>query len=114
MDSIGSPPGGVGEWFNPAALKAAAPARAPRVRIPPPPPSPLRARLLDAPDRATVVERQLGLHERRRLVVQDPDVDVGRLLADDRRQHALDPADVDLEGVVDRRPREIAGRERLA
>src|SRR5204862_477353 len=37
---------------------------------------------LDSPDRTVVVERLLGLHERRRLAAEDPHVRIRRLLAE--------------------------------
>src|SRR5258708_21915228 len=66
---------------------------------------------LDTPHRAAHVKRLLGSHERRRLTVEDPYVRVRRLLADERRDHAAQAADLHFQHIVRRFTSRSAGRK---
>ena len=55
---------------------------------------------LNTPDRAALIELALFSDECGRVTAEDPDVDVGELLADNRSDEAGDAAELDLDSVV--------------
>src|SRR5262245_41291190 len=63
-------------------------------------PLPVGSHEVHAPDRGPVVERPLEAKERGDLVVGDPAMEVGRVLADERGERIEDSSEVRLHGVL--------------
>src|SRR5437016_14051653 len=60
---------------------------------------PCRTRELERPGRPAEIEGPLRFQERRRILLQDPHTDRLWIFPEERRERALDPADVDLHDV---------------
>src|SRR5712692_11111891 len=70
---------------------------------------PDRARQLDSPGGPAEVKGPFGLDERGRSALENPDVIVGRLLAENRREQPGEAADLDFDDVVGRAPAQACG-----
>src|SRR6186997_1984647 len=55
---------------------------------------------LDPPDRPAVKQRAFRFYERRSGALENPDVRIGRLLADQRRQESSEASDFGLDDIV--------------
>src|SRR5256885_15173688 len=63
---------------------------------------PHRAYQLDSPERSAEVEGLLGLDERWSLAAENPHMRIRRLFADERRKHAAQTPELDLQYIVSR------------